>query len=159
MARKKIKLIASLLTLGTMLCSCDFKLLNKNENNNQNQTETEKVTINVVNGSGSGIFEKGKLVTITAVEQAGKTFVGWKNGDLIVSTSRKKEFAYARQMLMYILRTDFNISLQIIGDNIGARDHTTVLHGIEKIETMLKSDDLTKSDYQKISKIIKNSQN
>ena len=70
----------------------------------------------------------------------------------IESDSRKKNIAYARQMLMYILRTDYSISLQQIGDNLGSRDHTTVSHGIDKISEMIKQDDLTKQDYAKISK-------
>ena len=70
----------------------------------------------------------------------------------IESDSRKKNIAYARQMLMYILRTDYSISLQQIGDNLGSRDHTTVSHGIDKISEMIKQDDLTRQDYAKISK-------
>lgn len=75
----------------------------------------------------------------------------------IESDSRKKNIAYARQMLMYILRTDYNISLQLIGDNLGNRDHTTISHGIDKIAEMIKSEDLTKQDYAKISKKIADS--
>lgn len=70
------------------------------------------------------------------------------------SDSRKKDVAYTRQMLMYILRNDYNIPLQVIGDNLGSRDHTTVGHGVDKIAALLKSDELTKSDYAKISEKI-----
>ena len=71
------------------------------------------------------------------------------------SDTRKKDVAYARQMLMYILRVDYNVPLQLIGDNLGSRDHTTISHGVDKISDLIKNDDLTRSDYEKISKIIK----
>ena len=77
----------------------------------------------------------------------------------IDSDSRKKNIAYARQILMHILRTKYNISLQQIGDNLGKRDHTTVSHGIDKIDELLKNDELTKQDYDIISKKIAKSKN
>ena len=48
-------------------------------------------------------------------------------------------------MLMYILRVNFNIPLQVIGDNIGKRDHATIAHGIDKITELIKKDNLTKN--------------
>lgn len=71
------------------------------------------------------------------------------------SESRKKNVVYARQMLMYILRNEYNIPLQVIGDNLGARDHTTIGYGVDKVAVLLKSDELTKADYAVISKKIK----
>ena len=72
----------------------------------------------------------------------------------LLSSSRKQKIAYARQMLMYILRINFNIPLQIIGDNLGSRDHATVTHGIDKISELIKKDNLTKNDYEILSKKI-----
>jgi chromosomal replication initiator protein len=39
---------------------------------------------------------------------------------------------------MYILREDFDISYPTIGDRLGGRDHTTVIHSYEKIKGILK---------------------
>ena len=58
-------------------------------------------------------------------------------------------------MLMYVLRNHFNIQLQIIGDNLGDRDHATVAHGVDKIASMIKSNELIKKDYDIIIKNIK----
>ena len=73
----------------------------------------------------------------------------------INSSSRKQQVAYARQMLMYVLRNHFNIQLQTIGDNLGDRDHATVAHGVDKIASMIKSNELIKNDYEIIVKNLK----
>jgi chromosomal replication initiator protein len=39
---------------------------------------------------------------------------------------------------MYILREDFKISYPTIGEKLGGRDHTTVIHSCEKIRNELK---------------------
>jgi chromosomal replication initiator protein len=41
---------------------------------------------------------------------------------------------------MYILRQDFGISYPSIGQKLGGRDHTTVIHSCEKIKRDLKED-------------------
>jgi len=67
------------------------------------------------------------------------------------SSSRKQQVAYARQMLMYVLRNHFNLQLQVIGDNL-QRDHATVAHGVDKVASMIKSNELIKKDYEYIVK-------
>ena len=74
----------------------------------------------------------------------------------LLSSSRKQQISYARQMLMYILRNDFNIPLQVIGDNLGKRDHATIVHGTEKISELLKKDNLSRNDYEILMKKINN---
>ena len=76
----------------------------------------------------------------------------------IESDSRKKNIAYARQMLMYILRENYNISLQQIGQCLGSRDHATVSHGLDKIKCLIESDNLTKKDYESLVKRISNAE-
>lgn len=71
------------------------------------------------------------------------------------SDSRKKDVVYARQMLMYILRNDYVVPLQVIGDNLGSRDHTTIGYGVDKVASILKTDELIAQDYKKISQKIK----
>ncbi len=57
----------------------------------------------------------------------------------IMSASRTKEIATARQVAMYIIRSITQLSLPEIGRIFG-RDHTTVLHSIEKVEGLIKTD-------------------
>ncbi|WP_317366852.1 chromosomal replication initiator protein DnaA [uncultured Tyzzerella sp.] len=59
--------------------------------------------------------------------------------DEIRSKKRNQPITIARQVYMYLTREILNESLLNIGRSIG-RDHSTVIHGIEKIEEKLKSD-------------------
>ena len=49
--------------------------------------------------------------------------------------SREQSLVIARQIAMFILREDSQMNLTTIGLLFGGRDHTTVLHGIRKIQT------------------------
>lgn len=64
----------------------------------------------------------------------------------LVSTTRKQQIAYPRHIAMYILRTKFNLNLKTIGEFYGNRDHASVAHGVGKIESMLKDNNLAKND-------------
>lgn len=52
---------------------------------------------------------------------------------------RKKEFVGPRQVIMYLLREDFAFSYPSIGEKLGGRDHTTVMHSCEKIKQGLEA--------------------
>jgi len=58
----------------------------------------------------------------------------------IYEKTRRKEIVKARQMVMYILREDFNVSYPLIGQKLGGKDHTTVIHSYLKIKGDLKND-------------------
>lgn len=57
----------------------------------------------------------------------------------IYEKTRRKEVVKPRQIIMYILREDFQVSYPAIGKKLGGRDHTTVIHSCEKIKEELKS--------------------
>lgn len=59
------------------------------------------------------------------------------------SGSRRRGVVQARDVAMYLARQLTNKSLKQIGDYFGGRDHTTVLHGCRKTETLLRSDSTT----------------
>lgn len=58
----------------------------------------------------------------------------------IYKKGRKKEVIKPRQVIMYILREDFDISFPSIGEKVGNRDHSTVIHSYEKIKNDIKTD-------------------
>lgn len=57
----------------------------------------------------------------------------------ITDKTRKKEVVKPRQIAMYILREDYGVSYPSIGQKMGGRDHTTVIHSCEKIKTDIKN--------------------
>jgi chromosomal replication initiator protein len=61
--------------------------------------------------------------------------------DRMLSRDRSRDVALPRQIAMYLLREEINISLPQIGVALGGRDHTTILYGCEKVADMLERDD------------------
>ena len=64
----------------------------------------------------------------------------------ILKRSRKKEVVKPRQMAMYLLREETKLSFPEIGQKLGGRDHSTVIHAYEKIKTEEETDELTKQE-------------
>ena len=60
--------------------------------------------------------------------------------DSLQSNSRSRTIAFPRQMAMYLVRTETDLSYPQIGDKLGNRDHTTVLYGYEKISELRETD-------------------
>lgn len=59
----------------------------------------------------------------------------------IASQKRNKEVVYPRQIVMYLCQNMTDASLQEIGKYLGGRDHTTIIHGREKISGDLKNNE------------------
>jgi len=89
--------------------------------------------------------EEGIARRVVKPKEVTKTVVGFfnlKTGD-IVGSRRNREVVVPRQILMYLLRNDLKLPLISIGQSLGGRDHTTVMHGVEKITKLLpESEDL-----------------
>lgn len=111
--------------INTLLCHA--KLKNK-----------EITMIDVRNYIKNNIKPK-KTVAVKDVVKVVSDFYNIKE-DSIYEKTRHKEVIRPRQIIMYILREDFNISYPSIGQKMGGRDHTTVIHSCEKIKTDIKVD-------------------
>ena len=65
------------------------------------------------------------------------------NPEDITSKKRNSEFVLPRQVVMYLCRELTDISLINIGKLLGKKDHTTIMHGVNKIaEEMMSNEDL-----------------
>lgn len=64
----------------------------------------------------------------------------------LVKQSRKKEFVKPRQIAMYLIRKELETSLPSIGEFFGGRDHTTVIHAVEKVGKIVKTEESFKQD-------------
>ncbi|MHB2152767.1 chromosomal replication initiator protein DnaA [Calditrichota bacterium GD2] len=80
-----------------------------------------------------------KMLTIeTIVEYTAKVFN--LSSDHLRAKTRKKDVVRARQVAMYLAKQMTNHSLITIGLHFGGRDHSTVIHGINTIEELLRRD-------------------
>lgn len=86
------------------------------------------------------IDPKRKLTTPKQIIEAVCTFYNIDK-NAIVGSCRKKEIVKPRQIAMYLIRDELNCSYPTIASEIGGRDHTTVIHGIRKIEKLLSIDE------------------
>ncbi|PJE50394.1 MAG: chromosomal replication initiator protein DnaA [Candidatus Yanofskybacteria bacterium CG10_big_fil_rev_8_21_14_0_10_36_16] len=64
----------------------------------------------------------------------------------IVKRSRKKEVVRPRQVCMFLLREETKYSFPEIGSKLGNRDHSTIIHGYEKIKAEEDADQRTKQE-------------
>lgn len=68
----------------------------------------------------------------------------------IKSQKREASLVKARQVAMYLFRNKLGLSYVEIGNLLGGRDHTTIMHGVEKIESLMKNGILS----DEVSKVI-----
>jgi len=67
---------------------------------------------------------------------------------------RDKHIVFPRQVAMFLIREETASSLPAIGQAFGGRDHTTVLHSYEKINTESREDQRLQSDLRKIRELL-----
>ena len=70
----------------------------------------------------------------------------------LLGDSRQRPIVRPRQILMYILKTQIGLPHQEVGRLIGGRDHTTVMHAVEKVTHLLSTDVDTQEDMKGIRK-------
>jgi len=88
---------------------------------------------------GQIITTNKQSVTMETITSAVAEFYNVPEEEL-AKKGRKKEVAFARQIAMYLARTELSLSLSGIGKHFGGRDHTTVLHAFERIQKSINTD-------------------
>lgn len=74
--------------------------------------------------------------------------------ETIYDKTRRKEVVRPRQVAMYLLREDCNISYPSIGQKLGGRDHTTVIHSCEKVKNDMKEDPSLSQEINQIRSLL-----
>lgn len=115
----------------------------------QTQLKNRQVSLNEVK---TLIKNNAKPTKPVSIKDIVKTVTSFYQIDerFIYEKTRRKEVVKPRQVLMYILREDFNISYPLIGQKLGGRDHTTVIHSCEKIKVDIKTDTLLLQEIDQI---------
>lgn len=84
-------------------------------------------------------YQETKKITLDDIAKASSSYFKIPLADL-KSKARNKEIARARHIAMYLQRKVIHATQQDIGRFFGGRDHTSVIHGVNKITEQLKTD-------------------
>ena len=114
-----------------------------------------EITLDLANEALEGFFAS-TVISKNKIEQVQQIVA--KNYNITVDDLKSKRriatVAFPRQVAMYICRTELNESFPKIGLEFGGKDHTTVMHSVEKIKrTISKEPDLKLEIEKLITKI------
>jgi len=105
----------------------------------QTQLKNRKLSITEIKELIKNTSKPKKMISVNELIKIVSDFFNIETEN-IKDKTRRKEVVRPRQIIMYILREDFNVSFPTIGEKLGGRDHTTVIHSCEKIKKDLKID-------------------
>ncbi len=108
--------------------------------------EVKNLTKNIVKTSGN-ISLKDVLKAVASFYKIDEKSIIEKN--------RKQEIVKPRQVLMFILREYFGYSLSNIGEKLGKRDHTTVIHAYDKVKADLVSNQVLFEEINQIKSMLR----
>ncbi len=120
----------------------------------QSQLKNRELNINEIKDLIKNTSKPKKSLSVKDVTRVVSEFYGIEESS-IFEKGRKKEVILPRQVIMYLLREDFGISFPSIGDKVGNRDHSTVIHSYEKIKNDLKSNSELTQEISHIRSMLK----
>jgi len=65
----------------------------------------------------------------------------------LTGRSRARAVSVPRQLAMFLIREETDASLPQIGEILGGRDHTTILHGCDRIGNQIETDERLRRDW------------
>ncbi len=92
-----------------------------------------------------------QVMSIESIQKEVANFFGIKIQDL-KSEKKLKNIAFPRQIAMYLARRYTGASFPEIGEKFGGKDHSTVIHAVRKIETMVAEDQSLKDTVNAVSR-------
>ncbi|OGK29330.1 chromosomal replication initiator protein DnaA [Candidatus Roizmanbacteria bacterium RIFCSPLOWO2_02_FULL_43_10] len=114
------------------------------------QSDSNKITADSANAELSRIrTERTKKIRPEDVIRTVAQYYELKPSH-IKGPSRKHTIAFARQVIMYFLRHKMGLNLDEIAFIVKRKDHTTVLHGVGKIEGLLLHDDRFQTEVSRL---------
>ncbi len=113
----------------------------------------QPITIELANGALQDIVSRQSELTVAQIVVAVAEFYRM-SPDIITGRGRSKDVAAVRHMAMYLAREETGASLPQIGDALDGRDHTTIMHGWEKISSQIEQNDKLRREMLAIREII-----
>jgi chromosomal replication initiator protein len=110
-----------------------------------------EVTMDLAREALSGVLDGGRLANVTPERIRERVASAWGvSVDGLFSKKRTKELTVPRQVAMYIIRETLDVPLVEIGRLFGGRDHSTVIHSINKVDEEMSRDDAFRARVQTI---------
>jgi chromosomal replication initiator protein len=101
-----------------------------------------EVTHELAREALGGVLREGPAVEITADLIRTRVAAEWGVSiEALQGKRRTKDLTVPRQVAMYLIRELLNLSLVEVGNLFGGRDHSTVIHAVNKVEEDLGTDD------------------
>ena len=120
----------------------------------QSQIKDRILTLDEVKNLTKNIVKTSGNISLKDILRAVASFYKVEEKS-ILEKNRKQEIVKPRQVLMYILREYFDYSLSNIGQKLGGRDHTTVIHACDKIKTELVSNQVLFEEINQIKSMLR----
>mgnify|MGYP003328322630 CR=1 FL=1 len=98
-------------------------------------------------------FQDKRKTTIDDIQRKVADYYNLRLSDLL-SARRSRTIARPRQIAMYLCKGFTSYSYPEIGNAFGGKDHTTVIHAVKKIETMLEIDQKLKKQIFELKETI-----
>ncbi len=110
------------------------------------QLNREEASLDIVSKVLEDIITaKGKNLSVEKIIGTVGQYFKIESKDLL-SPRRDRILVWPRQIVMYLLRHEMNLSYPIIGRELGKKDHTTIMHGVGKIEKEIGTSDELKKE-------------
>jgi chromosomal replication initiator protein len=100
----------------------------------------QSITNSLVNSALADLLPQRSSIGPKQVVAAVASAFGLSS-DQLLGRNRTREVALPRQIAMYLLREEANVSLPQIGEALGGRDHTTVMYACDKVADLIERDD------------------
>ncbi|MFT5280792.1 MAG: chromosomal replication initiator protein [Flavobacteriaceae bacterium] len=120
----------------------------------QTQLKKRDLSVSEVKSLIKNNIRPAKNISIEEIVRTVSDFYNIES-KLIYEKTRRKEIVRARQVIMYILREDFNISYPHIGQKLGGKDHTTVMHSCSKIKNASVKDVVLNQEVEQLRALFK----
>lgn len=117
------------------------------------KSEINEDLVNSLIGKGDEVQnQKMRARPADVISAVAKHFAIGKK--VLLGQSRVRPVARPRQILMYILRRELGLPLEEVGRLVGDRDHTTVMHAVDKISHLATEDVQIREDLLGIKNIL-----
>jgi chromosomal replication initiator protein len=105
----------------------------------QAQSQNGEITENLIS-SVLSLNKDEKLNTFHPDEIIKNVCYFYKVKSTQLKSSKRDAFLVRpRQVAMFLLKKELGLTFAEIGNLLGGRDHTTIMHGVEKVDNMLKN--------------------